>query len=68
MDGFAIQLALNLGWSAIFFGLHHIGAALVEMAYLWLAILTTVILFCRATGSRGAVAALSGLGQVRGGP
>jgi tryptophan-rich sensory protein len=44
---YAIQLALNLAWSAIFFGLHQIGAALVEIAVLWLSIAATTILFWR---------------------
>jgi tryptophan-rich sensory protein len=35
---FAIQLALNLAWSWIFFGLKQIGLALVEMAALWVCI------------------------------
>jgi benzodiazapine receptor len=47
MIAFAIQLILNFAWSAIFFGLHRIGAALVELAVLDLAILLTAILFAR---------------------
>jgi len=47
MAAFAIQLALNLAWSAIFFGLHDIAGALAEIVVLDLAILTTVILFFR---------------------
>jgi benzodiazapine receptor len=47
MAAFAGQLALNLGWSAIFFALHSIGAALVEIVMLDLAILATTILFFR---------------------
>jgi tryptophan-rich sensory protein len=42
---FAVQLALNLAWSAIFFGLHNISGALAEIAVLDVAILITVILF-----------------------
>lgn len=45
MAAFAVQLALNLAWSAIFFGLHNIGGALAEIVVLDLSILTTVILF-----------------------
>lgn len=45
MAAFAVQLALNLAWSAIFFGLHDIGGALAEIVVLDLAILTTVLLF-----------------------
>jgi translocator protein len=47
MTAFAVQLALNFGWSAIFFAFHRIGAALVEIAVLDLAILATAILFFR---------------------
>jgi tryptophan-rich sensory protein len=48
MTLYAIQLALNLGWSLIFFGLHQIGGALIEIGLLWLAILVTAVLFWRA--------------------
>lgn len=47
MAVFAVQLALNLGWSVLFFGLHRIGAALIEIAVLDVAILATAILFFR---------------------
>jgi tryptophan-rich sensory protein len=55
MTLYAIQLALNLGWSAIFFGLHQIGAALAEIVVLWLAILATLIFFWRADRIAGAL-------------
>jgi translocator protein len=47
MMAYAVQLALNFAWSAIFFGLHRIGAALIETAVLDLAVLATTILFFR---------------------
>ena len=47
MAGFAVQLALNLFWSILFFGLHRIGAALIEIVVLDLAILATLVLFFR---------------------
>jgi tryptophan-rich sensory protein len=47
MAVFAVQLALNLGWSVLFFGLHQIGAALIEIVVLDVAILATVVLFFR---------------------
>jgi tryptophan-rich sensory protein len=47
MTVYAVQLALNFAWSAIFFGLHRIGAALFEIAALDLAVLATAILFVR---------------------
>jgi len=42
---FAVQLVLNTAWSIIFFGLHSPGGALVEIVFLWLAILPTIIAF-----------------------
>ncbi|HBA36376.1 TPA: hypothetical protein DCZ15_00715 [Candidatus Falkowbacteria bacterium] len=39
------QLALNTLWSIIFFGLHSPGGALVEIVFLWLAILATIMTF-----------------------
>ncbi|MGE5147992.1 MAG: TspO/MBR family protein [Candidatus Eiseniibacteriota bacterium] len=44
---FGAQLALNLLWSALFFGLNAPGAALVEIAVLWLAIAATLVAFWR---------------------
>ena len=46
---FALQLALNALWTPLFFGLHWIGAALVEIVVLWLAILATVVAFRRVS-------------------
>lgn len=42
---FAIQLVLNVAWSALFFGLKSPGAAMIEIGFLWLAILATTIAF-----------------------
>ena len=42
---FAIQLALNLLWSALFFGLRAPGWALVEIPFLWAAIAATTLAF-----------------------
>ncbi len=44
---FACQLALNVAWSWIFFGLHQPGWACVEIVILWLAILATAVTFFR---------------------
>lgn len=41
------QLVLNTLWSIIFFGLHSPGGALIEIVFLWLAILITIIAFAR---------------------
>lgn len=42
---FAIQLALNVGWTPLFFGLHFLGGGLVVIIALWLAIAMTIRLF-----------------------
>ncbi|HEX4636615.1 MAG TPA: TspO/MBR family protein [Rhizomicrobium sp.] len=47
MAAFAFQLALNLAWSVLFFGLHQIGAALTEILVLDVAIAVTLLLFFR---------------------
>lgn len=46
---FAAQLVLNGLWSWIFFGLHAVGAALVEIVALWLAIVATIVVFRRTS-------------------
>jgi benzodiazapine receptor len=42
---FGVQLALNLLWSILFFGLQNPGLALAEIWVLWLAILATIWVF-----------------------
>jgi len=44
---FALQLALNLAWSVLFFGMRAIAAALVEIVVLLVAILATALVFWR---------------------
>lgn len=44
---FVFQLVLNVLWSFIFFGLRSPGGAMVEIIFLWLAILLTLIFFAR---------------------
>lgn len=44
---FAGQLVLNTLWSIIFFGLHSSGGALVEIVFLWFAILATIVAFAK---------------------
>lgn len=43
------QLVLNTLWSIIFFGLHSPGAAFIEIIFLWLAILSTIIAFAKVS-------------------
>jgi len=44
---FGQQLALNFFWSIIFFNLHAVGWALIEIILMWLAILAMIIIFYR---------------------
>lgn len=46
---FAVQLALNIAWSWIFFGMHQPGWAFAEIVILWLAILATAMAFSRTS-------------------
>jgi translocator protein len=47
LAAFGIQLSLNLIWSFVFFGARSIGWALIEIAFLWIAIAVTIRLFWR---------------------
>ena len=42
---FGILLGLNIGWSFIFFTMHNIFLALIELIILWIAIAGTIIKF-----------------------
>lgn len=44
---FGLQLALNLGWSTLFFGLQRPDLALAEIVLLWFAIAATLLAFLR---------------------
>lgn len=46
---FGAQLVLNTLWSIIFFGWQSPGAALVEIALLWVAIVVNIYLFARVS-------------------
>jgi translocator protein len=50
---FAVQLAFNLAWSWLFFGLHSPGAAFIDIIFLWAAIATTLIACWRRTMAAG---------------
>lgn len=47
---FAVQLALNLGWSALFFALRRPGLAVVEIVVLWASIALTIVVFVPVSG------------------
>jgi tryptophan-rich sensory protein len=49
IGAFVVQLVLNAAWTAIFFGLHEIGWALVELVALWVAIAATIALLARVS-------------------
>ena len=42
---YGVQLVLNAGWSALFFGLRRIDLALIEVAFLWASIAATIAAF-----------------------
>ncbi len=46
---YGVQLLLNVGWSALFFGLRSPGLALLEIGVLWIAILATTSTFYRVS-------------------
>jgi tryptophan-rich sensory protein len=50
---FGMQLALNLAWSGLFFGIRSVGWALVEILALWIALLLTLISFYRVNMAAG---------------
>jgi tryptophan-rich sensory protein len=45
MTVYGVQTALNAAWSGIFFGMRRMKLALIEMAFLWLSILATIVVF-----------------------
>jgi tryptophan-rich sensory protein len=50
---FAWQLLLNIAWSWIFFNLHQLGWAFVEIVVLWVTIVATTVAFFRFSTSAG---------------
>ena len=45
MGLYGLQLLLNAAWSALFFGMRRMRAALVDLAALWLSILAMIVVF-----------------------
>lgn len=52
---FAVQLVFNTLWSILFFGMHNIGLALLDIILLWVAILLTLLAFWRVQTWAGAL-------------
>lgn len=50
---FAIQLILNFFWTIIFFGFGSITGGLIEIIFLWIAILINIMLFYRISKAAG---------------
>ncbi len=50
---FGVQLAFNAAWSPLFFGLHRIDWALVDIVALWVTIVATTVAFWRVTPAAG---------------
>lgn len=50
---FGVQLALNLAWSFLFFGLRSPLAGMLDIVPLWFAVLATMLLFRRVSRSAG---------------
>ena len=46
---FAAQLALNVMWSVVFFGLHSLAGGLAVIALLWISIVWTILSFHRVS-------------------
>lgn len=50
---FLLQLLLNALWSPLFFGLHNPALAFAEIVLLWLAIISTLLVFWKARRGAG---------------
>jgi benzodiazapine receptor len=52
---FAVQLVLNALWSFLFFGLHYLLYAFIEIVILWIAIAFTILTFYRISRPAGII-------------
>jgi benzodiazapine receptor len=50
---FGLQLALNMAWSILFFGMRNPGLAFADIVLLWLAIVATLVAFWRISPAPG---------------
>ena len=55
MTAYGVQLVLNAAWSPLFFGAHWIGAALIDLALLWGAVLAMTVLFWKQSRTAAAL-------------
>jgi len=44
---FGVQLVLNVLWSAVFFGMHNLFGAMIEITVFWISIAATIYLFSK---------------------
>ncbi len=61
---FAGQLALNILWSIIFFGLHNSGLAFINIIALWLAIAWAIIVFYKISPPSSSAWTTEGQGKL----
>jgi tryptophan-rich sensory protein len=52
---YAVQLALNLAWTGVFFGLERPGWAVAEIVLLLVALIATLVAFCRVSRTAAAL-------------
>ena len=57
LSAFAVQLAFNVAWSGLFFGLRSPAAAMLDIVLLWLAIAATIACFLRVSVPAGLIMA-----------
>lgn len=55
LTAYLVQLALNALWTPLFFGLHCLGPAFVEVMVLWVAVLVTLVAFWRVRRLAGLI-------------
>jgi tryptophan-rich sensory protein len=53
MAVFGVQIILNVLWSVIFFGFRSITGGLIEIIFLWIAILVNIIVFYKISKTAG---------------